>query len=240
METVSLTVFPRTPGRRYVNEARRKGLIPVNIYGKALEKNITGAVERGKVVNALLSPKGRNVLLTLETEGRKLLALPREIDIDPVKNSLRHLDLLVIDGEEPITVNVPVIKEGRSQGEILGGRALVVLREVPVRCLPAKIPEKIVVDVTPLDIGGRIMLKDLPYPEGVTPALRENVPVIVVNKGRGQTAEEAAAEGAAKPAEGEAKPGAEGTANPADGAEKKTDKGKADKPEKGGDKEKKK
>ncbi len=232
METVSLTVFPRKPGKRYVNEARRKGLIPVNIYGKAIEKNITGSIERSKVVKALLSPKGRNVLLTLETEGRKILALPREIDIDPIKNSLRHLDLLVIDGEEPITVNVPVIKEGRSQGEILGGRTLVVLREVPVRCLPAKIPEKIVVDVTPLDIGGRIMLKDLPYPEGVIPAIRENVPVIVVNKGRGQTAEETTAEGAAAPAEGEAKP-AEGAAKAGEGAAKK-----GDKPEKGSDKKK--
>ncbi len=234
METVSLTVFPRTPGKRYVNEARRKGLIPINIYGKTIEKNITGSVERGKVIKALLSPKGRNVLLTLQTEGKNLLALPREIDIDPVKDTVRHIDFLVIAENEPVVVNVPIIKEGRSQGEILGGHALVVLREIPVRCLPAKIPEKIVVDVTPLEIGGRIMLKDLPYPEGVTPVLRENVPVVVVNKGRGQTAEETVAEGEAKPAEGEAKPSAEGAAKPADGEKK------AEKPEKSGDKEKKK
>lgn len=233
METVSLTVFPRTPGKRYANEERKKGMIPVNIYGKGLEKNITGSIERGKMIKALLSPKGRNVLLSLDTEGKKILALPREIDIDPIKHSVRHVDFLVVKENEPVVVNVPVVREGRAQGEILGGHVLVVLREVPVRCLPAKIPEKIVVDVTPLEIGGRIMLKDLPYPEGVSPVLRENIPVIVVNKGRGQTAEETAAEGAAKPAEGEAKPGAEGAAKPADGDAKK-----AEKPEKGGDKKK--
>ena len=237
METVTLKVFPRTPGKRYGNEARAKGLLPVNIYGKALEKNITGSVERGKMIKALLSPKGRNVVLTLETPDKKVLAIPQQIDIDPIKNAVRHIDLLVIAENEPVTVFIPVIREGRSQGEILGGRTLLVLREVPVRCLPANIPEKIVVDVTPYDIGGRVMLKDLAYPEGVTPAMRENVPVIVVNKGRGQTAEEeAAAAGEAKPGEGEGEAkAAEGT----EGVDKKGAKGadkKGDKADKKGDK----
>ncbi len=226
MEIMSLIVHPRTPGKRYAKESRRKGMIPVNIYGAPLEKNIAGSVERPPMIKALLSPMGRNTLIKLQAEGKEILAIPREIGIDPVKNSVRHIDFLALDENKPITVNVPLIKEGRSQGEILGGRALVVLREVPVKCLPTRIPEKIVVDVTPLEIGGRVMLYDLPYPEGVTPAGRENVPVIVVNKGRGQAAEETtAAEGEAKPAEGAAKP-AEGAAKPADGGDKKTEKKK--------------
>jgi len=198
MNTTTLVVFPRTPGKRYVKEVWAKGLLPVNIYGKTLGQNICGAVERNKMIKALLSPKGRNTLFTLQVEKKEFLAIPKEIDIDPVKDVVRHIDFMVIPENEPVIVTVPVAKEGRSQGEIVGGKTLVVLREIPVRCLPANIPEKLTVDVTPYNIGDRVFMKDIPYPEGVVPVIRENIPVIVVNKGRGQTAEETTTEGAAE------------------------------------------
>ncbi len=210
METVSMKVFPRTPGKKYVKEVRNKGFLPVNVYGKPIEGNITGSVERIKMVKALHSPKGRNVILTLETEGKTVMAIPYRIDIDPVKNVISHIDLLAIAENEMLTVNVPLVKEGRSQGEIVGGRALQVLKEIAVRCLPANIPEKLTVDVTPFDIGDRVLVNDLKYPAGVTPHYRDNPPAIVVNKGRGQSADEATT------AEGEAAP-ADGAAAPADG-----------------------
>ncbi|HNT28136.1 MAG TPA: 50S ribosomal protein L25 [bacterium] len=235
METVGMKVFPRTPGKKYVKGARREGLIPINVYGKLLKENIVGSVERGKIVKALRSPKGHNVLVSLETEdGKAVLAIPYRIDINPVKNIIDHIDFMAIKEDEPITVQVPLLKKGRSQGEIVGGRVLQVISEVVVRCRPADIPESLMVDVTPYDIGDRVMVNDLPYPPGVTPMYRENVPAIVVNKGRGQMADEVAADGAAKPAEGaaaEAKPGEAAAAPAADkkGADDKKDAGKGDK-----------
>ncbi len=221
MEFVSMKVFPRTPGKKYVKEARSKGFLPVNIYGKSLEANINGSVERIKMVKALHSPKGRNVILNLETEGKTVLAIPYRIDIDPVKNNISHIDFLTVVENEMLTVNIPLVKEGRSQGEIVGGRALQVLKEIAVRCLPKNIPEKLTVDVTPFDIGDRIMVHDLKYPDGVTPNYRENVPAIVVNKGRGQSADEATtAEGEAAPADGAAAAPADGK-KPAAGADAK-------------------
>ncbi|HOW51460.1 MAG TPA: 50S ribosomal protein L25 [bacterium] len=221
METVSMKLFPRTPGKKYVNEARKKGLLPVNVYGKLLPANITGSVERIKMVKALHSPKGRNVIVTLEAEDKKVVAIPYRIDIDPVKNVIAHIDFLAISENEMLTVNVPLVKEGRSQGEVVGGRALQVLKEISVRCLPVHIPEKLTVDVTPYDIGQRIMVNDLKYPEGVTPNYRDNPPAIVVNKGRGQSADEATtAEGEAAPADGAAAPAADGK-KPAAGTDAK-------------------
>lgn len=221
MEAVSMKVFPRMPGKKYVKEVRNKGLLPVNIYGKSLEANINGSIERIKMVKALHSPKGRNVILNLETEGKTVMVIPYRIDIDPVKNNISHIDFLAIAENEMLTVNVPLVKEGRSQGEIVGGRALQVLKEIAVRCLPANIPEKLTVDVTPFDIGDRILVNDLKYPEGVTPSYRDNPPAIVVNKGRGQTADEAATEGEGAPADGAAAPAAADGKKPAAGADAK-------------------
>ncbi|HNZ54759.1 MAG TPA: 50S ribosomal protein L25, partial [bacterium] len=75
-------------------------------------------------------------------------------------------------------------------GEIAGGKVFQVLKEVKVSCRPADIPSEINVDVTEKEIGDRIKISELPYPQGVTPVFHQDSPVIVVNKGRGQSATE--------------------------------------------------
>ena len=71
------------------------------------------------------------------------------------------------------------------KGEIAGGKIFQVVKEVKVACKPADVPAEIVVDVTNNEIGDRIKLSTLPYPQGVRPVFTQDAPVIVINKGRG-------------------------------------------------------
>lgn len=189
METFKLIVEKRETGKRGVKAVRNSGLTPVEIYGKTLKSNISGSVSKKELVKALHTPKGKNVVFDLDYDGKSFLAIAQDFQIHPVKNNIIHLDFLVITEDQKIVVTVPIVKKGRSKGEIVGGKVFQVLKEVKIACKPADLPAEIVVDVTENDIGDRIKISTLPYPEGVEPVFTQDSPVIVVNKGRGQAAE---------------------------------------------------
>lgn len=218
MKTVKLTVEKREQGKKNVKAVRANNFIPVEIYGKSLKSNISGSIERKEFVKALHTPQGRNIILDLDVEGKSILAVAHQLQIHPVKTNIIHADLIAVQENEELIVTVPVRRTGRSQGEIAGGSVFQVLKEVKVSCKPAYIPAEIVVDVTENVIGDRIKISALPYPEGVKPVFHQDSPVIVVNKGRGQSLaeDEEAAEAAA----------AAGTAAPAEAAPAEAEKGK--------------
>ncbi len=186
METYSLGINRREPGKKGVKACRKEGLLPVVVYGPGIKETFSGSLERKEVIKLLSTPKGRNMVFTVDGECGKINVIPYVFDIDPVKDMIRHIDLLAIREEDEVEVNVPVMTTGRSKGEVLGGKLLQVLKEVKVSCRPDAIPEKIVVDVTSFVIGSRLKISQIAYPEGVTPVYKQDAPVIVLNKGRGQ------------------------------------------------------
>ncbi len=190
MESITLTATRRTPGKKSVRAVRKEMKIPVEIYGPGVKTNISAAVERKEMIKTLHTPQGKNVLISLDLEGTTILAIPYQFQIHPVKNNIQHIDFLAVNEDDEIEITVPVIKQGRSKGEIAGGRVMQVIKEVVVRCRPADIPADITIDITKNEIGDRIKISELPYPQGVTPVFRQDSPVIVINKGRGQTADE--------------------------------------------------
>lgn len=199
MKTIKLTVAKREQGKKNVKAVRADNFIPVEIYGKSLKSNISGSIARKDFVKALHTPQGRNIILDLDIEGQSVLAVAHQLQIHPVKTNIIHADLLAVKEDEELVVTVPVNRIGRSLGEIAGGNVFQVLKEVKVSCKPAYVPAEIIVDVTENEIGDRIKISALPYPEGVRPVFHQDSPVIVINKGRGQSLaeDEAAAEAAA-------------------------------------------
>ncbi|MGI6393198.1 MAG: 50S ribosomal protein L25 [bacterium] len=187
MKTFKLIVEKREQGKKGVKAVKQKGCIPVEIYGKFMENNISGSVERKALVKGLHTPQGKNIVFDLEFEGKSMFAIAHNLQIDPVKTKIIHVDFMAIKEDSPILVFVPVVKKGRSLGEVAGGRVFQVLKEVKVSCKPADVPAEIVVDITTKEIGDRIKISELPYPEGVTPVFRQDSPVLVINKGRGQS-----------------------------------------------------
>ncbi len=186
METYKLAMEKRIPGKKEVKATRNSGYLPIEIYGKTLETNISASVIHKDMVKALHTPMGRNVVFELDIEGTKVIAIPCDIQIDPVKNRIRHIDFKSVSPDEDVDVIVPIFRSGRSLGEVAGGKVFQVLNEVKVRCKPANIPANITIDITNMEIGDRLKVSTIPYPDGVKPVFVQDTPVIVLNKGRGQ------------------------------------------------------
>lgn len=186
MKTFKLIVEKREQGKKSVKAVRTGGNVPVEIYGKNLTSNISGAVLRKDLIKALHTPQGKNIVFDLEYEGKSIFAVAHNLQIHPVKTNIIHVDFMAVDEDQEVVVTVPVNRMGRSKGEIAGGKVFQVLKEVKVTCRPAYIPSEIMVDLTENEIGDRIRISELPYPENVKPVFNQDAPVIVINKGRGQ------------------------------------------------------
>jgi large subunit ribosomal protein L25 len=170
MEFVDLKVERRMgTGKGVARKLRQRGLIPAVLYGEGGPIPLT--VNPRSLLRVLGTAVGENVILNLTIvdggeQSRK--AMVKEIQRDPVTGAFLHADLLAISMERPIEVEVPVELSGMATGvKDKGGILRQILREVEVRCLPGAIPDKITLDVSRLDIGDALHVKDLSIPGGV-------------------------------------------------------------------------
>jgi large subunit ribosomal protein L25 len=153
-------------GKGAARRSRRAGKVPAVLYGRGMEP-VALAVDRRELVTALHTEAGMNVLLELEADGEKTLALMRELQRDPVKGTLLHADFVKVDRKQAIEIEVPVHLSGESSGVKAGGVLEHPLFTVHVRCLPTNVPEAIEADVSGLAIGDSLRVGDLSAPEGV-------------------------------------------------------------------------
>jgi len=227
MEQLKLDAELRdTSGKGPARRARREGKIPAVMYKKG-EPTISVAVESKKLYEAL--EKGRNTLLSLAVKGpdraEEHTVMIKDLQRDPIKSKVIHVDFIGIDLGVPLDVEVPLKLTGHPAGTKAGGILQQVLYSIQVRCLPRNIPHELVVDVTDLNMGDSIQVKDVPMPDGVecVDDLEYTVASVVAPKVEVVAApseeEEEAAEGAegeeapaaAASTEGEAKEKAEGS-----------------------------
>jgi len=142
--------------------------------------------------------------------------LIKELQRDPVQRNLLHADFYAVDLTKEIEVKVPLHLTGSAAGLMNGGIVDHQLREIEISCLPTAIPESFTLDVSALDVGDSLHVRDIVLPEGVTlvsdPDLGVVSVVIPAKAEEEVAAEAAAAEGAAATAEGEGAAPAEGEA----------------------------
>jgi len=229
MEFTTLNVSKRkNTGKGAARRMRRTGFVPAVVYGLGIE-TFTVSVEPRAIVLALSGPMRLNTVLKLNVQGedkpREIVALVRDHQYHPVRRTLQHVDFLAIDVSKPIRVNVPINRTGRAIGEQAGGNLTQVFRALPVDCLPDRIPAEIVIDVSALEVGGHVTVKEIPLPEGAIAALPGDQSVFTVTMPKAEKVEEVVAEGevaegeaAAEGGEGEKK--AEGEGEAEKGAEK--------------------
>ena len=229
MELRKVTATVReTSGKSAASRLRREGKIPAVAYGKNCPARPL-AVLPGDLRGVLASERGRNTVIELDVDGKdKLTVLLCDYQHHPVSRALLHADFLQIALDQPVDVDVPLEVTGKAAGVVKGGVLRQVFRRLPVRCLPDKIPVKLVHDVTVLELDDHVSVADLALPEGVSARLppTQTVIAIVTEKQAPEEEEapkpgEAAAAGAAAPAAGAAAaPGAE----KAEGGDKKPEK----------------
>ncbi|PIP67918.1 MAG: 50S ribosomal protein L25 [Candidatus Omnitrophica bacterium CG22_combo_CG10-13_8_21_14_all_43_16] len=189
-------------GKEKNKKLRTAGLVPGVVYRKG-EATLSLKVDSKSLSKALHTDAGENVIIKLFVEGDKKkkerIVVIKELQRNPFKDTLVHLDLNEISLTETLKVKVPLMAKGEAIGvKQEDGVLQHVMWEVEVECLPTNIPDKIEVDITNLKIGGTLSMKDILPPEGVK--ILGDPESIIFSVEHVKTVEEAVA----APAEGEA------------------------------------
>lgn len=175
-EKASLGAVPReATGKGVSRRLRAAGQVPAVCYGVGQEP-VTLAVDPSEVVSIFATPRGKNILFDLQVEGAETIAnvMVKDYQVDPVRRELLHVDLLVVDMEEPVRAAVPIKPVGVSRGVRQGGILNIVRPEIDILARPTEIPDFIEVDVTELEPGQTIQAEDVVLPGGVGPAWKAN------------------------------------------------------------------
>ena len=207
------------PARRL----RQKGFVPAIFYGRSAE-NILLAVRNDELVKLHKDKKDHAFIkLIIDDGGNKKiekLSLIKELQIQPLTGRFYHADFYEVDIKRKLTVDVSLRFIGKAIGVENGGELQHIKREVKVSCLPLNLPDHIDVDVTNLDIGDSIKIRDLKVAEEITILDRPDsavAAVAVIKVAKEPVKEEVAAEeGAATEVAAEAPVGAGATAAPAE------------------------
>ena len=215
-------------GKGGARTARRDGMIPAVLYGHG-EDPVSVTIGARDFDLALRGHKGSNPIVNLAVDSKEFTALIRAVQYDPVTHAILHLDFQHISLTETIEVNVAIHLTGTPTGVKDGGGILEhILREVEVRCLPTAIPSSIDADVSALNIGDSIHLRDLMVPNveiltDLDSTIATVVPPTVMEE---KPAEEVAGEAAATTAEPEVITKGKKDEEGAEGDEKDKDKDK--------------
>jgi large subunit ribosomal protein L25 len=162
-----LKAAPRTDfGSRSARRMRREELVPGVVYGGGAEARPFQAGER-EIRNVLA---GGQALFDLELEGSKAVpVVVKEQQLHPVRGNLQHIDLQEVKLDEEIQAEVAIELEGAETAPgVKGGGVLEhVTREITVEALPTAIPERLVADVSAMEINDTLQLSAIDPPEGV-------------------------------------------------------------------------
>ncbi len=155
-------------GKNAARRLRLTGNVPATVYGLGKAPQSISVNTRA-MTSVLKEPSGHNRVFNIKCDGEQEHAMAVDYQIDPVKHSLLHVDLLRVDVSKPVTVSVPIKAVGTAFGvKTEGGFEEMVSREVRIECLPLDIPESLEVDITDLHVGQAIRAKDLPASDNWT------------------------------------------------------------------------
>ena len=154
-------------GKGVARKIRAQGMIPGVLYGSG--ENIPLTLQPQELLKILTS--GENTIFRLEIDGElggDRQAIVRDLQRDPLRETLLHADLYRISMDVEITVSVPIVLQGMSR-EVsdVGGMINQLLHEIEIQCLPSLIPHELTIDVAHLGIGEVLHVRDLPVLQGI-------------------------------------------------------------------------
>jgi large subunit ribosomal protein L25 len=226
-------------GKNVNRRLRSRGLIPGVVYGTG-KGAVAVAVSPREIGAILKSASGENTLFDLDLGGTRRKVILKEFQREPLRGQLLHADFYEVALDKVLEVKVHIELEGTPVGvKLQGGIVDFVTRELELECLPADIPEKIVVDISHLELGKHLRVSDLKLGDKVKVLDEADLVIAHVVLPRAEVAAEAVAAEAAPAEAGAAEPEVikKGKAEKGEGeAEEKPEKGakaeKAAKPEK--------
>jgi large subunit ribosomal protein L25 len=169
-------------GKGPMRQLRLQGFTPAVVYG-AGEQAVKLQLETKTLMAQLLKYYRRNTLVTLKLEdGTQKNVVIGEVQTDPVKESLIHVDFCEIDLDKERAFAVPVNYEGTAKGVDLGGEMVVVNDTITLQGKPTNIPDEISIDVTALNIGDAVRCGSVPVPENVVMVTEADAVAVLVQK----------------------------------------------------------
>ena len=195
-------------------QTRRAGFVPAVVYGLGAD-NQAVTVDARDLELILHGPSGVNTVITLKVDGGKdQLALCRQMQRHPVKQSLVHVDFVRVRADVAVQADVPIDFTGEPEGVRNGGMLEQMHFTISVSARPGSIPTSIQFDVSALDLGGQVHVRDLLAPPDVEILLDGDELLAHVSVPRGLAAEEEA-----EAAEGEEAEAVEGEGGEPEGGE---------------------
>ena len=160
MPEVTIVAEARTEfGKGAARRIRRADKIPAVLYGHGTDPvHITLPGHE-----TLLALRTANALLSIQLDGSSQLALPKQVQRDPIKRTIEHVDLVLVRRGEKVTVDVPVVVEGETTPDVIVD---LVVTAVPLEAEATHIPQQVVVPIEGATVGTQVTAADLQLPEG--------------------------------------------------------------------------
>ncbi|MFT4185146.1 MAG: 50S ribosomal protein L25/general stress protein Ctc [Rhizobium sp.] len=161
-------------GKGSARELRRNGLIPAVIYGDK-QAPVSIALNTNEVTKRIHAGGFLTTVATIDVDGKKIKVLPKDYQLDPVRDFTLHVDFLRVSGNSQVTVEIPVhfANHEKSPGLKAGGVLNIVRHEVEVHCPADAIPEFFTVDLSGLKAGDSIHISHVALPKNVTPVITD-------------------------------------------------------------------
>ena len=214
MKTFQLAAEPRTDlGKKATKALRAEGKIPVVLNGgEVIELPFKGTLKPGEKIVEIGNNKGlvttdlavtndavRKLIYTpdiyaveLNINGEKRMAVLKDIQFQPVKDTILHIDLLEVNDKKPVTIEVPVKLDGHAEGVKAGGKLSLSMKKLKVKAIYTAIPERLVINVYNLGLGKSMAVGDIHF-EGLELVNAKNAVVCAVQLTRAARGAAAAA-----------------------------------------------
>ena len=168
MEKVSIQAeYREGRGKGAARSLRRDGKVPATLYREGKAQSIQlSRKELSKLINSVA---GEQVMVDLQfADGNKKLALLKDFQVDPIRSELLHTDFFEVSLTETVKITVHIATHGEPIGvKRDAGLLQHPTREILIECLPDKIPGKIDIDISKLEIGQALHVSDLKLEEGI-------------------------------------------------------------------------
>jgi len=164
MNTIKIVAQERVGlGKELTSKVRQSGMMPAVIYGKNQE-SVSIAIDYNEMYKSLFKGMGRNNIYTITLDKKSFDVIPYELQFHPISREIRHIDFKIVKEDEKVRVKFPIKQTGVSIGVKKGGKLDQKLPSIMVKLFPKDICKEIVVDITNLDQGQELLVKDLNLP----------------------------------------------------------------------------
>lgn len=178
MELTLTAEVGREAGSRSSSRLRADGRVPGVVYGLGQDP-VSVTIPWPELRRVLTSEAGANALVTLDYEGRSDLTIVKELQRDPVRRDILHVDFLRVDPHAEVVVEVAVVLVGEAkQVENMRGIVEQQLKTIPVKAKPREIPRQLEADIADLEVGVSVTVADIALPAGTSTDLDPESPVV--------------------------------------------------------------